>query len=85
MRFRLILSSMSASAAVITKTSFLISRKLLELASNFTIYHNLAHNSLYSPTGNDVTIYFRSAANRTNVFILSHVRVDNGSADSENF
>ena len=32
-------------------------------------------DSLYTFTGNDVTIYFRSAANRINVFSLGHVRV----------
>ena len=43
-------------------------------ASNFTIYHDLALDSLYISTGNDVINYFRSAANRTNVFILAYVR-----------
>ena len=43
--------------------------------SNFKIYHNVAHDSLYIWTGNVVAIYFRSAANGTNVSILGHVRV----------
>ena len=44
-------------------------------ASNFKIYHNVAHESLYISTGNDITIFFRSAANRTDVSILGHVQV----------
>ena len=37
--------------------------------SNFKIYHNVAQDSLYIKIENDVTIYFRSAANRINVSI----------------
>ena len=44
-------------------------------ASNSKIYPNVEHDSLYISTGNDVTIYLRSAANRTNVSILAHVQV----------
>ena len=44
-------------------------------ASNFKIYYKVAHDSLYILIGNDVIIYFRSAANRTNVPISGHVRV----------
>ena len=36
-------------------------------ACNFKIYRKGALDSLYISTGNDVIIYFRSAANRTNV------------------
>ena len=53
-------------------------------ASNSNIYHNVAHDSLYISTRNDVTICFLSAANRTNVSLLGHVRsrfLDNGSID----
>ena len=38
--------------------------KTIIRACNFEIYHNVALNSLYILTGNDVTIYFWSAANR---------------------
>ena len=44
-------------------------------ASNFKIYHNVAHDSLYILTGNDVAVYFWSAANRTNMSILGHVQI----------
>ena len=43
--------------------------------SDFTIYHKVALESLYISTGNDFINYFQSAANRTNVYILGHVRV----------
>ena len=43
--------------------------------SNFKIYHNVSQDSLYISTGNHVIICFRSAANRTNVSILGHVRL----------
>ena len=64
-----------------------ISRKLLELETS-KIYHDVALESLYIPTGNDAIIYFRSSANCINVFILGHVRVaisflDNGLIDFE--
>ena len=42
---------------------------------NIKIYHDMALDSLYIWTGNDVITYFWSAASRTNVFILGHVRV----------
>ena len=42
---------------------------------NFKIYRNAALNKFYISSGNDVTIYFWSAANLTNVFILGHFRV----------
>ena len=38
-------------------------------ASNFKIYHNVVLDSLYILTGNDATVYFRAAANRTKVSI----------------
>ena len=43
-------------------------------ASNFKIYRILAHDSLYISAGNDITIYFWSAANRTNVSFLGETR-----------
>ena len=55
-------------------------------ASNFKMYRNVSLDSLYISTGNDVTIYFRQAANHTNVSVLGHVRVailDNDSTDFE--
>ena len=55
-------------------------------AINFKIYHNIAHGSLYISIRNDITIYFRSAPNRTNVSILvmSGSRfLDNSSTDLE--
>ena len=74
-RFRLMLSSMfaSASAAVTNLICFNISETTR--ASNFKIYHNVAHDGLYISAGNNVTIVFRSTANRTKVSILSHVWV----------
>ena len=44
-------------------------------ASNFKISHSITLDGLYIFTENNVTRYFRSAANRINVFILGHVRV----------
>ena len=44
-------------------------------ASNFNIYNNVVHDSLYISTENDATIYFQSAANRTNLPMLGNVRV----------
>ena len=38
-------------------------------AINLKVYRNLALDSLYISTGNDVITFLRSAANRTNVFI----------------
>ena len=38
-------------------------------ACRFQIYHNVAFDSLYIPTENDITTYFRSAANRIHVLI----------------
>ena len=43
---------------------------------------SIALDSLYIFTGNDVASYFRSAANRINVFILGRL-LENGSTDSE--
>ena len=56
------------------KMFFGIARETIR-ASNFKnlTHHSLA--SLYIFTGKDVTIYFRSAANRINMFILGHVRM----------
>ena len=42
-------------------------------ASDFKISHSVGLDSLYIWTGNDVTSYFRSAANRIDVLILGHV------------
>ena len=44
-------------------------------ASDFKINHKAALDSLYISAGNDVINYFRPEANRTNVYILGHVRV----------
>jgi len=44
-------------------------------ASDFKIYHNVALDSLYISTGNDVTSYFRSAANQTNVQMFGDILV----------
>jgi hypothetical protein len=44
-------------------------------ASNFKNYHNVALDSFYISTGNDVTSYFRSAANQTNVQMLGDILV----------
>ena len=44
-------------------------------ASIFKIWYDIALDSTYISTGNDVTSYFRSAENGINVFILGHVRV----------
>ena len=68
---------MSAATAAVT------------ISCNFKIYHDVAIDSLHIWAGNDITISFRSAANRINVFIWGHVRVrsrfpDNGSIDFKN-
>ena len=52
----------------------LIYRKLLELAISKRS-HNVALDSLYISTGNDIIIYFQSAAKRISVFILGQVLV----------
>ena len=45
-------------------------------ASNSKIFHHQPSiDSLYISTGNNVVTYFRSAANRINVFIVDHVLV----------
>ena len=44
-------------------------------ASNFKIQQGIALGSTCIFTENDITGYFRSAPNRTSVFILDHVRV----------
>ena len=72
MRLRLMLSSMSTYTAHTKWFFFNISE--ITRGSNFKIYNNVAHDSLYLSTGTDVTIYFRSAASRTNLSILDHVR-----------
>ena len=73
------------SATAVTNCFFLISSKLLEIVT--LKFKTAARDSLYIFTGNSVTTYFRSAANRMNVFILGHVWVaisrDNGSTDSQ--
>ena len=68
MRFRLMLSSVSAAAsAAVTKWLFgNISSETIR-ASDFKNYRKVALNSLYISTGNDVINYLRSEANRTNV------------------
>ena len=43
-------------------------------ARNVKIYHHLAMDSLYMPTGSDITSYFQSAANRTKMSVFGHVR-----------
>ena len=45
------------------------------IANNYKIYHHIALGSLYISTGNDITVYFRAAVNRINVFILGHIGV----------
>jgi len=62
--FRLMLSSMSAAMIFLD-----ISEIIRD--SDFKIYHHLTLDSLYISTGNDITSYFRSAANRTNVNFAS--------------
>ena len=55
-------------------------------ATNFKTYHNATLGSIYISTGHDVTIYFQSAANRINVFILGMFGwrfLDNFSTDFE--
>ena len=54
---------------------FLIYRKMLELATT-KIDQDVARNNIYISTGNDLTSYFISAANRANVSILGHVLVE---------
>ena len=63
-----------ACAAAVTKFLFLNISETTR-ANDFTIYHNVAQDSLYISTENDVIIYFRPAANRINVLILGHVLV----------
>ena len=55
----IMLSSMSAATA--TKLFFLISETTQ--GSKFKNYYDIALDSVYISTGNDVTRYFRSAAN----------------------
>ena len=43
--------------------------------SNTLIYRDILSEDVYIPTGNDVTNYFRSDANRIIVFIFGYVRV----------
>ena len=43
-------------------------------ASNSQIYNKVVSEVPYIDTGNNVSSYFRSAANRVNVSILGHVR-----------
>ena len=51
------------------------SHKLLMLAASKFNTTYKALDSFYTSTGNDVTSYFRSAANRINVCILGHVLI----------
>ena len=91
MRFRFMLSSMSAAAAACSAFRrhemifFNISKTIRD--SDFKIYHKVVLDSLFIRTGNDVINYFRSAANRTNVIkfwvIFESRFLDNGSTDSE--
>ena len=72
MRFRLMLSSMSAAAdAAVKKWSFWISWKTAATTSNCDICCKVALDSVYIMTGNDVNIYFRSAANRVNATVFT--------------
>ena len=59
---------------VVTKHSFWEISEAAR-AINFNIYLSVALDSLYTSTRNDLIIYFRSAANCINVFILAHVWV----------
>ena len=43
-------------------------------ASSSKMQHDIALSSLYISTGNNVTIFFRSAENRINMLIFGHVR-----------
>ena len=43
--------------------------------SNTLIYRDILSEDVYISTGNDVTNYFRSDANRIIVFIFGYVRV----------
>ena len=69
MRFRLMLSSMSASAtasaAAVTKYFLNISETVR--ASDFQISRKVDLDSIYISTGSDIINYFQSAANLTNV------------------
>ena len=75
--FRSAAHHVHATTAVftITKLSFW---KISEntKASIFKIHHCVALYSFYIWTGNDVIIYFQSAANRINVLIFDHVLVE---------
>ena len=64
-RFPLILSSMSASAAV-TKWFFGNISETIR-ANDFKIYYKLAYDSLSFSAGNDAINYFRLEANRPKV------------------
>ena len=46
-------------------------------ACNSKIYHNVAFDSLYILTRNDISSYFPSAANLTNVLFVGYVQVAN--------
>ena len=65
-RFRTMLSSMSAATSTVTKWFFENISETVR-ASDIKIYRNVALNSLYISTRNDVMNYFRSEATRTNV------------------
>ena len=66
-RFRLMLSSMSASA--VTKFFFIISETVEATRSILEIHHHVALDNLYI-FRNDVSSYLRSAANGINVIIV---------------
>ena len=85
MRFRLILSSMSATAFAASPNAF-FNISEVNKASDFKIQNNIAIDRLYIFTGNDATSYFRSAENRIHVSIFvmfGSQFLDNGSTDSE--
>ena len=87
MRFRLMLSSMSAAAASdVTNFFFNISENTG--ASNFKIQPSITLDSLFIFTGNDITSYFRSATNCIDSSLWVMFRswfLDNSSTDSEMF
>ena len=63
------------TAAVVVVADFITTWtvwKIIETAKagNFKIYQNVALDSIYVSTENDVVIYFRLAGNCINVFIL---------------
>ena len=75
LRLRLILSSIFAATFAVTKILFVeyFGNYKLLWDGNFKINRYIAFDMLYTSTGNDVTGYFQSAANRIKLFILGHV------------